>query len=142
MSSIRAEFIWRQDPECDHERLVETLVLSRAYAIALPQSAAGPSVGLTLGTGRLSIANLLDARNEIDEAKMMRWASGAADVLFGTSNWTKGERSEIVRHVVHAYTTLMALPMSERPPEDDMDRIAERYGVHLQIDGQTVVDAR
>lgn len=142
MSSIRAAYVWLQDPECAHKRLVETLVLTRAYAISMPQSAAGPSVGLTFGTGRLSIANLLDARHEIDEPKMMRWASCAADALFGEGNWTHGERAEIIRHVVHAYTTLMALPLAEQPPEESMDEIAARFGVHLRIDGKTVVDAR
>lgn len=136
--ALRAEYRWLPDPGDPAGELTETLVLSRAYAIAMPASARHRPVGVT----EMQLSRLLDSRREIDEQKMMAFADKAANVLYGAGNWTRDERSEIVAKLVNAYWHLIKLPCGEMPPEPTLDELAERARLVVKIDGKTVVDAR
>lgn len=137
MSSIAISYEWLPDPR-DPSAMTETALLSRRYALALPESMPRTRVAVP----DWQLAGLLDSRREIDEARMIPFASKVADRLFGAGNWTTGERSEIVARLVNAYWHLIVLPCSEQPPEPDYDALAERLGMVAEIDGTRVVDAR
>lgn len=139
MSSVASEYVWMPDPrDPDDGELVETLLLTRRYAIALPETMPRRHVGIP----SWQIAGMLDAKREVDEPKIMSFAGRVADALFGEGNWTHGERSEIVARIVNAYWELLRLPCSEMPPEPSDDELIERHGIVVEIDGQTVVDGR
>lgn len=137
MSSIAIAYEWMPDPR-DSSVLTETALLSRRYALALPESMPRTRVAVP----DWQLAGLLDARREIDEDKMMPFATKVADRLFGPMNWSAGERAEIVSKLVNAYWRLLVLPCSEQPPDPDHDALAERFGMVVEIDGRRVVDAR
>ena len=93
MSSVASEYVWMPDPrDPDDGEMVETLLLTRRYAIALPETMPRRHVGIP----SWQIAGMLDAKREVDEPKIMAFAGRVADALFGEGNWTHGERAEIV----------------------------------------------